>query len=128
MPNPYAEVAAILSDPVNQALAKPEVIGEAWLVTASGYSHGVSLSAQRDTFTPQFAGPPTWSGVPFDGSVRLDVSLTDRDFMFNDPIGSFQLNREDLLYALREGRVVQVRVHDQTSRQVLFAAISVMGE
>jgi hypothetical protein len=66
--------------------------------------------------------------VPFDGSVRLAVSLTDRDLMFPDPIGSFQINREDMLYALREGHIVQVRVHDQTSRQVLFAAISVMGE
>jgi hypothetical protein len=127
-PNPYAQVAAILADPVNQSLSKPEVLGRAMLLTSRGFGPPTKLDAQRDTFTPLFTGPPTWSGVPFDGSTRLSVELSDDDVMFSDPIGSFQINNADMAAALHEGRVVQVQVDDQTNSQVLFAAISVMPE
>jgi hypothetical protein len=127
-PNPYAQVIAILSDPVNQALAKPEVLGRAMLVRATGVDSPIPLNAQRDTFTPQFANLPSWAGVPLDGSVRLNVELTDDDMMFPDPMGTFQLNTQDMLVALRAQNIVYVRVDGQTNRQILFAAISVMPE
>ena len=126
--NPYAVVISILGEPVNQALEKPEVFGQAMLVTGAGYGPPTQLSARRDTFTPDFGGPPSWSGVPLNGTVRLSVTLTDDDLFFPDPMGSFQLNERDLVQALREGRVAQIRVAEQTSNQILFAAISVMGE
>jgi hypothetical protein len=126
--NPYAAVAAVLGEPANRALARPEVLGKATLWTADGTGPATVLSAERDTFTPTFSGPPSWSGVPLDGTARLNVELADSDMMFNDPIGTFQINRDDMLHALQEGRVVQVRVDGQTSNQVLFAAISVMPE
>lgn len=127
-PNPYAQVIAILSDPVNQALAKPEVLGRAMLVRATGFDSSIALKAPRDTFTPQFAGPPSWGGIPLDGTVRLSVELSDDDVLFPDPMGSFQLNTADLVYALRAQNIVNVRVDGQTNRQILFAAISAMPE
>ncbi|MDC3961579.1 hypothetical protein [Polyangium jinanense] len=127
-PNPYAEVLAILAAPVNQALAKPEVIGRAMLLTAAGYGPPTQLRAQRDTFTPTFSGPPSWSGVSTNGATRLSVEVADNDAFFPDPVGSFQINSADIMRAVREGRVVQIRVDNQTSRQILFAAISAMPE
>lgn len=126
--NPHAIVLGILGDPVNQALAKPEVIGKAFCHSSAGSSPIVSLRAQRDTFTPQFDGPPTWMSVPLNEQARLHVDLTDDDIAFPDPIGSFQINARDMLLALREQKVVHVRVDSQTNRQVLFAAISVMPD
>ncbi len=86
------------------------------------------LTAQADTFTPQFQGPPTWRDVPFDGTSRITVDLLDDDMVDDDPVGSFQIGPEDMLEAFRAGNVYQVRVDAQTNEQVLFAAISVMSE
>ena len=127
--DPYAAVLAVLSKPTIQALEKPDAGGTAALVSARGGPGPTTvLNAARDSFTPQFVGPPTWNHVPLDGSVRLRVEVIDRDAVFDDPAGVFEVNRDDMLRALQAGRVYQVRVADQTTRQVLFAGISVMAE
>ncbi|MDI1448612.1 hypothetical protein [Polyangium sp. 6x1] len=58
----------------------------------------------------------------------MSVEVADNDAFFPDPVGSFQINNADIMRAVREGRVVQIRVDNQTSRQILFAAMSAMPE
>jgi hypothetical protein len=124
---PYVEFAKALATPAAQALDKPEVQGDARLLRPSE-EVPTMLTAQEDTFTPQFAPTPTWQRVPFDGSVRLAVNLVDDDIVGVDPVGTFQIGPDDMIEALRAGNVHQVRVDGQTNQQVLFAAISVMVE
>ena len=126
--NAYAAVATVLLRPSIQAMEKPEPSGTARLVTTAGHGLETKLMADRDTFTPNWQGPPSWSHVATNGSVRLEVRLTDRDIQFDDPAGTFQISAADILAALQSGHVYQVRVAEQTNRQVLFAGISAMAE
>jgi hypothetical protein len=118
---------AVLTDPLNDALSKPDPLGRAELVGPLGASQQRVLVAQQNTFTPQWA-TAGWAHVPLDGSTRIRVQLWDEDPANNDPMGTFEVNADDLLAALRAERVHHVRVDEQTHGQVLFAAISVFAE
>jgi hypothetical protein len=51
----------------------------------------------------------------------------DFELQFNDDIGSFDLSYKDLQEAYARQTTLQVRVAEQTYRQVLFAGISVVA-
>lgn len=127
-PDAFAAVLATLGRPAIAALEKPETRGRATLLTSKGASPPLPLLAQRDAFTPQWQGTPSFGHVPLDGSTRVHVELLDNDIAFDDPMGAFDLNAADLLAAIRVGRVFHVRVAEQTNKQILFAAVSVIPE
>lgn len=130
-PAPVAAVLEILNGPVVQGIAKPEPIGNARLIVGGQEGPVTFLNGvpgQRDTCTPQWAGPPRWSHIQLRSNTRLRVQLFDKDLEFDDAIGTFELNTADFDAALRYGRVFQVRVAEQTSQQVLFVGISVFAE
>lgn len=122
--NPYASVVAILVGPATSALEKPDAAGAADL-----YVHGqvtsFNLVKIQDSFTPQWN--VRWPNVVLDPSVRLRVRLEDRDLQNHDPIGSFDLSYADLQQAYARQTTIQVRVAEQTYKQVLFAGISVVA-
>ena len=125
--SPHAAAAAALAVLANGAWEKPEVGGTATLVTAAGSGTAHALAVQQDTYTPQWS-TVAWSHVPLDGSVRIRLVLQDRDLANHDPMGIAEIGPTDLWAALNDGHVYPVRVHEQTSKQILFARISVMRE
>ena len=126
--DPASAAARVLTGPAMRGIEKPEPKGTATLIANGVPDQRMRLAAQRDTFTPIWRGPPTWRHVPLSHDVRLRVELFDDDFAFDDPIGTFELGQDDFMAALRSGHVHQVRVDEQTNRQVLFAGISVTAE
>ena len=114
---PHAGVLAALADPLMQGIAKPEPIGTAELMTGGAHGQPVELkfSGQRDTCTPEWDGPPTWTHVELSPAVRLRVRLIDKDFSADDPIGSFELGEADFRAALQGGHILQVPVGSRRS-------------
>ncbi|NUP12329.1 MAG: hypothetical protein HOW73_40300 [Polyangiaceae bacterium] len=123
LPDPFPQIMAILSGPLVNGVERPEIFGNARLVTWQGDGSIISFSAQRDTLTPQFAPQPRFQ-IDLSGSTRIEVHLLDEDLEFHDPVGHFQIGANEARVALRANRIVPVRVAEQTSRQVLFVNIS----
>lgn len=106
------------------AVAPPDPKGHAELLVG-GTSRRLALPERQDTFRP------TWSNASFDQvplveGLRLRVQLFDADDIgSDDPIGTAELNYDDVVAALSHEQVVQVRVDQQTQGQLLFIGISV---
>jgi hypothetical protein len=125
----FAAAGAVLVDVGASAIEPPEPEGWVDLFVAGQPQgrHKLGRKGQRDTFTPLWEGPPAWSRVPLNPGVRLTGELQDRDMLtFADPMGHFQIGYDEIVAALRAGRVYPVKVSDQTYRQVLFVGIEVM--
>ncbi len=120
-----ARVVTALADPAVASLEKPEVKGTAWLAGQGRPREQKTISATQNTFTPLFQPYLSWPSVPTDGGTTLHVVLVDDDLVFDDPMGSFDLNASDFARAYEEARVIEVPVHRQTDGQVLFAKIAV---
>lgn len=120
--NPPAAVFGALAGPAAQSLEKPDPAGTATLFVR-GQQNVASLSKKQDSFTPTW--DVQWQSVTLDDSVRLHVTLIDKDIQNDDDIGSFMINASTLRAALQQGTAYQVRVREQTN-QVLFAQISVI--
>jgi hypothetical protein len=119
-------VLSAFANPIIAGLEKPEPKGSARAVSSDGTQvlAMVELRRMRDTITP------LWSdaflrNVPLNPSVRVEIALTDEDFSNDDPIGAATIRFEDLVAALRAGRVYHVPIADQTHRQALFVDLSV---
>jgi len=125
--NPYAAVFGFLGSMSLGATERPEPYGFADLLSSQG-NQRLNLTSLRDTLTPMWQGPPSWSHVPLGPNTRIRISLWDKDLVNDDPIGVAELNSEHLAAALRARQVYQVRVTDQGNGQVLFIGISVMPE
>lgn len=127
MANPYSAVTAALADPATQALAKPEVFGEATLYVAGVSTVKVALvSPDRDSFTPSFPNTSGLLNVSVTPDTSITVRLIDKDAVFNDPMGDFTIRASDILAAAAEGKVHQVSVASQTNNQILFFGILVL--
>lgn len=120
-----ARVVTALADPAVASLEKPEVKGSAWLAGQGKPREQRTIFATQNTFTPLFQPYLTWPSVPTDGATTVHVVLVDDDLVFDDPMGSFDLNASDFARAYEEARVIEVPVHRQTDGQVLFAKIAV---
>jgi hypothetical protein len=125
-PDPYQAVTNLLFSVSSNSLDRPEPFGVAELFTRSGPVQVLSLNADRDTLTPIWNGSPTWSSVPLDPATRIRITLKDKDLVYDDPMGIAEFGYDDLVAALRAGRIYPVRVAEQTNRQILFIGISVM--
>lgn len=124
--NPYAAVIGVFAGPTLQALEKPDCGGSAVLTSSAGTGTQWTLTKKQDTFTPQWGA--TWDHVPLDGTARIRVEVIDHDLFFNDPMGIFEVPSASIHAALAAGKVLPVRVEDQTNRQILFALISAQAE
>ena len=68
-----------------------------------------------------------WKNVPLGHGARAKLTLFDKDLTKSEPIGTAEITEQDMQAALAAGKVYQVRVDDQTNRQLLFIAISVQA-
>lgn len=128
LPDPVGAVLDILGRPTVHATAKPDVGGKATILLGPNAGTSFKLGKTQDSFTPVWSGA-RWSGVELDGSMRVRVALVDLDALNdNDPIPAFEITAQDIRAAVAKGKVHQVKVADQTARQVLFAAISAFPE
>ena len=121
----FARVLSALADPAVAALEKPEVKGTAWLAGQGRAREVKTIFTVQNTFTPLFQPYLVWPSVPTDGNTTVHVTLIDDDLVFDDPMGSFDLNVSDFALAYEQARVIEVPVHRQTDGQVLFAKIAV---
>jgi hypothetical protein len=126
--DPVAAVAPILARPSVAALDKPEVKLTATLFLGTGRQDSQVARGQRDSMRPMLSPEPTWQHLPLDSSVRIQVDVIDEDFAFDDPVGTFIINGQDLQIAARKGKVYQLVVADQTGRSVLFVGLNVIPE
>lgn len=124
--DPYAAAIGVLAGPTIQALEKPDCGGSAVLTSSAGTGKLYTLNKQQDTFTPQWSA--TWEHVPLDNTARIRVEVIDHDLFINDPMGVLEIDTSWIQRALMAGKVVQVPVHEQTNRQILFAGISAQAE
>lgn len=125
--DPYAAAIGVLAGPTIQALEKPDCAGSAVLTSSAGTAAAYALLKQQDTFTPQWGGV-TWEHVSLDDTTRIRVTVVDRDLIFDDPMGIFEIPSRWIRAALAAGKVLAVPVHDQTNKQILFAMISAQVE
>ena len=125
--NPYTAVIGVLGSVSFGVTERPEPFGFADLLSNQG-NQRLTLNADRDTLTPIWQGPPSWSHVPLGPNTRIRISLWDKDLVNHDPIGVAELNAEHLAAALHARQVYQVRVAEQDNGQMLFIGISVMAE
>lgn len=121
--NPYTAALAVLSGPLSQSVEKPDPEGSAEMFTEGQFDKR-SLEKRQDCFTPQWG--VRWLNVRLDRAMRLSVRLRDADLQLDDDMGMFDIGYESVVEALRTNSVVQVRVDQQTYRQVLFVGISVL--
>jgi hypothetical protein len=121
--NPALSVAGALASPAMRSLERPDPEGTAQLY-AQGKQTSMTLVKKQDELTPNWN--VQWSNVTLDESVRLRVMIDDADLVNNDDMGSFDISAVQLQQALRSGASMRVPVSGQTSRQILFAEISVI--
>lgn len=123
--NVYGAVAVEIANIANAGFDSPDPFGTLQLFS-SGQTIEADIPYVPDTFSPN------WNGLALDRvrlddpSLRIRVTLIDRDAINNDPIGTVELNRSDLVAALNEARIYPVPVYQQGNRQFLFVSISVM--
>ncbi|MEP7123019.1 MAG: hypothetical protein ABJE95_18975 [Byssovorax sp.] len=128
-----AAVAAVVAGYANEAYAPPDPLGTASIWNNGGYGLGINLALQdnndEDTFTPSWPGDPAsgnvlgWKG-PFTKDWRIRISLSDEDLVNDDSIGVVEVGYDDIVAALKYGKVYSVRVSEQGSGVILFVNIS----
>lgn len=124
--NTYVAAAAVLASPLVRPIAKPDPFGVASLETGNGSPVDRDLPKIQDTFTPQWR-TARWTGVRLDSTVRITVTLTDKDIELDDPIGTARVGSRTLRRALDDEGVYAVKVDDPTS-QILWLGITVRPE
>jgi hypothetical protein len=125
--NPYSTVIGLLSDPAMSAMSKPEVFGTATLTSSAGKAPLQKFAGERDSLRPHFPSAPHWERVPLNSATRIEVALMDEDVLNNDSIGTFVVNSKALTDAVREDKVYQYKVADQTAKAVLFVGLIATG-
>ena len=129
--NPYASVLALMSGPLLSPVAKPDPFGTVTVETATGsqtFPIATEAQAPADSFALTAASPPGWRGVTLGRDIRFLVNLWDSDLVNNDPIGTAEINMDDVKAALAAERVYHVKVSDQTFGTILFVDISVIAD
>jgi hypothetical protein len=134
--DPVGGVLAVLAGPeLNGAigvLAKPDAYGWAQ-ATAFGMPNDELWLAKpedaiQDNYTPIWPYGWSYRNVPIDSDVRISVTVMDRDLVNDDPVGTAEINSNDLKDALTAQKKFYVRVDDQTDGQLLFIGISVVQQ
>lgn len=129
--DPYAAVAGFTIALMNDYLGAPDAYGEVRIfVDGSWQPHlAQDLSVTPQSVTPSFY-EVGWDYVPLEPNVRISLTLVDDDggWTADDPIGTVELNHDDLLDAVKAGQVHDVPVHDQGQGEILFVGISVVPQ
>jgi hypothetical protein len=121
----FAPVLSYMATEAAKAVSKPDPFGFMEVNAEGQWVSYQGLVTVDDTFTPQWPGPPGWTGVPYSKSLRIRVNLSDEDVAYDDPIGVAEINGSDIAAAWAAQKVYQVRVAEQTSNQILYIGISV---
>lgn len=107
------------------ALNKPDVTGT-FSVLSTGQS--TFFNKVQDSFQPVLS--LVFTGVKYDGALRIQYLLEDSDLENNDPIAAGTLSRDDLEPALRSGQDTwitdQVRV--SSNAQLIGLSVTVIPE
>ncbi len=131
--NLYGQAAAIMQGMGGSILSKeekPDPFGTVEVCTDNEFHpdlkhnffpKGVFL---KDTYTPDFPNYE-FKQIPLNKGTRLRITLWDKDLTKDDFIGKAELTYDDLVAALKAGKIFQVMVADQTQNQLLFVGISV---
>jgi hypothetical protein len=127
----YVDAVGILANYAGSVFSKPDPYGTGELFVDGAWQYQIALAtsadAIQDTFTPSWPASPQWPNVHLDDdALRLRVTLWDDDAPFSDdPIGAAEIPVSELRAARDAGKIVQVKVNDQTNSQLLFVGISV---
>lgn len=125
--NAYMAAAAVVGALSMDAFSKPDPYGYADLLAPNQIARVALPLTYKDTFTPSWPGAEL-RNVPLRDGVRIRITLIDKDLSNDDPMGTVELNRNDLMAALEAGAVYPVRVAEQSANQVLFINVSVLAE
>lgn len=118
-------VVAQLAAALASGLAAPDPKGLAELSVGGQPPRRMKLAEQADTFRPTWMGV-AFNEVPLVEDIRVRVQLVDDDDVSSDdPIGTAELNYDDLVAALQSEQVTQIRVAEQTRGQLLYVGVSV---
>ena len=131
---PYAAVASFLFSFFWDELQPPDPQGHARIFSDGYWQLPIDLDGGdyyfSDTFVPQFGGVG-WKNVPLEPDVRIEITLSDYDDFLggdDDPMGTVELNYDDLVEAWEAQQVHGVRVDDQSLGTILFVGISVLAQ
>ncbi len=127
---PYSAVLGFVASYASDAYALPDPYGYHQVWDGDNWLSGELVDEScnfENTLHPMWPGPG-WHHVPVEPNMRLRVNLFDEDLFNDDPIGTAEINYEDIVAALQAGEVYQVNVANQTQNQLLFVGISVVPE
>jgi tetratricopeptide (TPR) repeat protein len=124
--NPYAAAAGILSGLVVPTTSKPDAAGTAQLYIDGNLVGEVPLDTVQDSFAPTWSNAQ-WTHVDV-RSARVRITLRDVDPppLSDDPIGTVEINSDQLKAARDQGGVFHLQVNSQGNAQILFVDLSVM--
>jgi hypothetical protein len=126
------EIANIFKLDIAKALAKPDVFGTIEFAPQGAYAANGArsipvASPQKPAreFQPSFGTTVCLNGVAWHKEMRLRLSLTDKDLVNDDRIGTVEVVASDIEQAFQYGKGRHVFVGDQDTHQVKFAVVSV---
>jgi HYDIN/CFA65/VesB family protein len=131
--NPYGAVAAFVYDFASSYYAPPDPYGYADLFVNGAWQDELTLALDdpdehdEDTCAPGFDNA-RWDHVALESSIRIEVTLIDRDWNKDDSIGTIDLDYECVVGALESGGVYPCNTHDQGLGTILFVTISAVPE
>lgn len=104
---------------------KPDAFGTIKLLPSGKSFELKSGSTADNTFTPSWKGV-VFKGVKLANTVNLTLALEEYDPIgSNDPIGAVKITHDDLLKALKIGKIVPVPTATQGNGNILFVSMSV---
>lgn len=134
-PGAAGEMGAATISSMNQGLEGPEVVGNVAVVgtvrkgleraAAAPMALATGDHHVRDSFSPSFPLPVEYQNWPVYEDTRFQLYLWDHDLSEDDPIGTVQVNKQQLLAALAKQSVYEVQVADQSGGQLLLLRVSV---
>ncbi len=101
----------------------PDPYGTATL-RAGGAEDQRRLVQREDTFEPRW-NTAVWTGLRLTQDMTMHIRLTDADVLFDDFIGSVDLDYDDLVTALAAGRQVLVATSAQGVGHVVWLMLEV---
>ncbi len=124
----HAGALAALGMLANGTYDPPDVAGDVSLLISGAPVQSRQLSMSSDSYVPSWPEPATFSQVPLDDRLSLQVHLVDRDLAFDDEVGVVIIKMADIRDGLAKGgEIHQVPVHRQQA-QILFVGIAVFRE
>ena len=127
--NPYAAALEYVSNLAADGWAPPDPFGQIELFTGGQWRSDlqIDIPPTQDTFNPPLYNDG-WPNIPVEQEMRVRVVLWDEDVVNDDPIGSVELNRDDMMNAYFAGGVYPVNTSDQDAGSILFVSVSITAD